>query len=452
MSAEFLRFPDGFAWGTATASYQIEGAHDADGKGESIWDRFSHTPGKVANGDTGDVACDHYHRYREDVGLMSELGLKAYRFSISWPRVYPTGRGQLNNAGLAFYDRLVDSLLAAGLQPFVTLYHWDLPQALQDEGGWPSRRTAYDFRDYAAVVGKRLGDRVKHWITLNEPWVIAYLGYLFGVHAPGIQDLRQAVQASHNLLLSHGLAVRALRDVAGAGAQVGITLNLSPTHAASDGDEDRAAASRHDGFLNRWFLDPVFLGRYPDDMLALCGDSAPQTEPGDLQAIQEDVNFLGVNYYSRSVIRAAPGVGLLEAEAAPPRGPGHEYTDMDWEVYPEGLYELLTRLKADYPVKTLYVTENGAAYRDVVGSDGQVDDPERLSYLRRHLAQAHRAIQDGVPLAGYFAWSLMDNFEWAFGYTKRFGIVYVDYPTQRRTVKSSGKWYRQVIADNGVQA
>lgn len=451
MSSEFLRFPKGFLWGAATASYQIEGAHDADGKGESIWDRFSHTPGKVADGGTGDVACDHYHLYRQDIGLMRELGLTAYRFSISWPRVYPTGRGQVNPAGLDFYDRLVDGLLAAGIQPFATLYHWDLPQALQDEGGWPNRSTAYAFRDYVATVGRRLGDRVKHWITHNEPWCTAYLGYYTGEHAPGLSDLAAAIQATHTLLLSHGEATKALREAGGRGCQVGITLNLGPAHPASDADEDRAAARRQDGYLNRWFLNPVFLGTYPEDMLALYGRLAPRIEPGDLDVIRQPLDFLGVNFYSRSVVKADPSAGFFRMAASPPRGPGHEYTAMDWEVYPEALYELLVRLQADYDVPKPYITENGAAYRDVPGPDGQVDDPDRLSYLKRHFVQCHRAIQAGVPLAGYFVWTLMDNFEWAWGYTRRFGIVYDDFPTQRRTVKSSGRFYRQVIADNGLQ-
>jgi len=451
MPSGFLRFPEGFLWGAATASYQIEGAHDADGKGESIWDRFSHTPGKVADGGTGDVACDHYHLYRQDIGLMRELGLTAYRFSISWPRVYPTGRGQVNPAGLDFYDRLVDGLLAAGVQPFATLYHWDLPQALQEEGGWPNRSTAYAFRDYVATVGRRLGDRVKHWITHNEPWCTAYLGYYTGEHAPGLRDLAAAIQATHTLLLSHGEAAKALREVGGPGCQVGITLNLGPAHPTSDADEDRAAARRQDGYLNRWFLDPVFLGTYPEDMLALYSRLAPRIEPGDLDAIRQPLDFLGVNFYSRSVVKADPSAGFFQMAASPPRGPGHEYTAMDWEVYPEALYELLVRLQADYDAPKLYITENGAAYRDVPGPDGQVDDPDRLSYLRRHFVQCHRAIQARVPLAGYFVWTLVDNFEWAWGYTRRFGIVYDDFPTQRRTVKSSGRFYRQVIADNGLQ-
>jgi beta-glucosidase len=450
MSSQFLRFPDGFLWGAATASYQIEGAHDADGKGESIWDRFSHTPGHVSEGHTGDVACDHYHRYREDVGLMSELGLKAYRFSIAWPRVYPTGRGQVNPAGLDFYDRLVDALLAAGIEPMVTLYHWDLPQALQDDGGWANRATAHAFRDFAATCGRRLGDRVKRWITHNEPWVTAFLGNYEGVHAPGIRDLKTAVQVGHVLLVSHGEAVAALREVGGPGCQVGIVLNLGPAHPASDSEADHAAARRQDGYLNRWFLDPVFRGQYPEDMLACYGDLAPVVELGDMALASAPLDFLGVNFYSRSVMRADPSAGFFGMRGDPPRGPGHEYTAMDWEVYPEALYELLVRLKEEYRTPTLYVTENGAAYPDVLGPDGQVDDPDRASYLKRHFAQAHRAIQAGVPLAGYFVWSLTDNFEWALGYTRRFGIVYVDYPTQRRILKSSARFYRQVIADNRV--
>lgn len=442
------RFPDNFIWGVATSSYQIEGAWNEDGKGESIWDTFSHTQGKIVDGSTGDVACDHYHRFQEDIALMKELGVKAYRFSIAWARVLPQGHGTVNPKGLDFYDRLVDGLLNAGIQPFVTLYHWDLPQALQDIGGWVNREVAYHFADYAAVVAHRLGDRVKFWMTHNEPWVVTWVGYGWGNHAPGLKNPKVALQVAHHLLLSHGLAVEVLRDLGGAETQIGIVLNLSPIHPATDSDDDRAAACRHDGFLNRWFLDPIFVGSYPADMLDWFGALAPKGQPGDMSVISRRVDFLGVNYYSRSVVRYDPHDGLLKAKGV--RVDGAEYTEMGWEVYPQGLYEMLTRLHRDYNAPTLYVTENGAAFVDEVTPDGKIHDERRLNYLREHFLQAHRAIQGGVQLKGYFVWSLMDNFEWGFGYTKRFGVVYVDFETQRRIVKDSGWWYRQVIAQNGL--
>lgn len=444
-----LEFPQGFLWGAATASYQIEGAWNEDGKGESIWDRFSHTPGKVVDGDTGDIACDHYHRWMDDIRLMREIGLKAYRFSTSWPRVLPVGRGKVNPLGLDFYDRLVDGLLAAGIQPFITLYHWDLPQALQELGGWGNRDVAYWFADYAALVGRRLGDRVKHWITHNEPWVVAVLGHWNGYHAPGLADPRLAIQVAHHLLLSHGEAVRALRDAGGANANVGITLNLSPVHPATKSEADQAAARRQDSFLNRWFLDPLFKGAYPPDLLDLYGEFAPQVKPGDMARIQASIDFLGVNYYTRSIVKDDPSAPLLRTASV--QIEGAEYTEMGWEVYPPGLWELLTRLQRDYNPPALYVTENGCAFRDEVNEQGQVDDERREAYLREHFIQAHRAIQDGVKLHGYFVWSLMDNFEWAWGYTKRFGLAYVDYPTQRRILKRSGRWYSAVIAQNAVE-
>ena len=446
---QFLRFPDGFLWATATASYQIEGAASADGRGESVWDRFAKTPGKVVNGDTGDVACDHFHRYRDDVALMSELGVNAYRFSIAWPRIQPTGRGPANVAGLDFYDRLVDELLAKDIRPFATLYHWDLPQTLEDEGGWPNRATAFAFRDYADLVVRRLGDRVKDWTTHNEPWCAAFLGYQLGVHAPGRTDLGAAIQASHNLLLSHGLAVEPIRS-ASRDSEVGIVLNVYPIHPASDSEADRAAQRRLDGFSNRLFLDPLYRGEYPADVLELCGPFAPKVEPGDLELISQPLDFLGENYYTRTIVADAPEEPGIRCRQVTPRGPGHEYTAMDWEVYPNGLYEVLTRLHREYGPKTLYVTENGAAYEDRVDADGEVRDEERLEYFRQHFVACHRAIADGVPLAGYFAWSMLDNFEWAFGYTRRFGIVHVDFETQRRTLKSSAKFLREVAAANGV--
>jgi beta-glucosidase len=445
--AKKLTFPPQFYWGTATASYQIEGGWNEDGKGESIWDTFSHTPGKIRDGSTGDVACDHYHRWKEDVALMKEIGCNAYRFSISWPRVIPKGKGKVNPLGLSFYDRLVDALLEANITPFITLYHWDLPQALQDEGGWANRDTAYYFAEYASVIAHKLGDRVKHWITHNEPWVVAWIGYGWGEHAPGIRNEKVAIQVSHHLLLSHGLAVEVLRDIS-PDSEVGITLNLSPIHPASDSEEDKLAASRQDGFLNRWFLDPVFRGHYPPDILELFSANAPKVMPGDMAIISRRVDFVGINYYSRGIVRFNPKAGPLQAEGVAPEGA--EFTEMGWEIYPPGIYEIIMRVWKDYQPKKIYITENGAAFADEIAPDGGVHDPKRIDYLREHFIQAHRAIEEGANLCGYFIWTLMDNFEWAHGFTKRFGIVYTDYPTQRRIMKDSALWYKNVIKENGV--
>jgi beta-glucosidase len=435
-------FPPGFLWGAATASYQIEGAPHEDGKGESIWDRFSHTPGKVSNGDTGDLACDHYHRWPQDVELMREMGLGAYRFSVAWPRILPEGRGAVNRAGLDFYDRLTDALLEKGIVPFVTLYHWDLPQALQDAGGWNNRDTARLFADYAEIVATRLGDRVKRWITHNEPIVAAFNGHYTGEHAPGIKDLGVAYQVAHHLLLSHGLATQVLKSQ-NQGFQTGITLNLTVAHPAGDSSDDEAAARRQDGYSNRWFLDPVFRGSYPEDMLEIIGSHAPSVQDGDMATITSPLDFLGINYYSRSVVRHDPGNPPFNMSQVKPRGA--EYTDANWEVYPDGLRELLERLHRDYPAPAYYVTENGAAFPDLLSPGDKVHDPRRQAYLEAHFEAAASAISAGVPLKGYFVWSLMDNFEWALGYSKRFGIIYVDYPTQRRIWKDSALWYRECI-------
>ena len=445
---DVVRFPEGFLWGVATAAYQIEGAWNEDGKGVSIWDTFSHTQGKIADGSTGDVACDHYLRWREDIALMKELGVKAYRFSIAWTRILPQGAGTVNPKGLGFYDRLVDGLLEANIKPFVTLYHWDLPQALQDIGGWANRDVAYYFADYAAVVAHKLGDRVKHWMTHNEPWVTTWGGHGAGTLAPGIKNAKVALQVAHHLLLSHGLAIEVLRDLGDSETKVGIVLTLSPVHPASDSEEDKAAAWRNDGFHNRWFLDPIFVGSYPADMWEWFGQLVPEVKPGDMKIIGRRIDFLGVNYYTRGVVRHDPKGGMLKLSHV--RIESSEYTEMGWEVYPDGLYELLTRLNCEYKIPEFYITENGAAFKDEVTPDGKVHDERRLNYLREHFLRAHKAIRDGVPLKGYFVWSLMDNFEWAHGYTKRFGIVYVDYETQKRIVKDSGYWYKQVIAENGV--
>ncbi len=446
------RFPRSFIWGAATASYQIEGAWNEDGKGLSIWDTFSHNPGMVTNGDSGDVADDHYHRWKDDVALMKQLGLKAYRFSISWSRVLPDGEGRVNEAGLGFYDRLVDELLDNDILPFVTLYHWDLPQALQDKGGWGARAITETFACYTEVIADRLGDRVKHWITLNEPHVFAYAGHYHGVHAPGMRDLQLANQVSHHALLAHGRAVGILRALS-PDAQVGITLNLSLPYPASTLPADRLAARIADGQLNRWFLDPVFGRGYPADMLEFYGEDAPEIEPGDLEVIGTPTDFLGINYYSNRFARAVSadvngfGVGRLKPEEMVEAG--YELTEMSWPIMPDGLRELLVDITRRYGPRAIYITENGAAFEDIV-EDGAVHDVRRVQYLKEHFAAARRAISDGVPLRGYFVWSLMDNFEWAHGYDKRFGIIHVDYETQQRIPKDSAFYLSQVIQENRV--
>ena len=430
------RFPAGFLFGTATAAYQIEGGHDADGKGPSIWDTFCRRPGAISTGETGDIACDHYHRWREDVGLLRDLGCNAYRLSISWPRVLPVGGGAVNEAGLAFYDRLIDELLANGVRPFVTLYHWDLPQALQEKGGWSAPETVEAFGRYADVIARRLGDRVRDWITLNEPEVVAYAGHYVGVHAPGIRDFRTAVLVSHHLLLAHRAAATAVR-AAHRDSRVGIALNLSPCDPASDTPADADAAVRMDGYLNRWFLDPLFGRGYPTDMVDLYRPFGNW----ELNGYDGRLDFLGVNYYARRVVRASSD-GPLRGERVDPEG---EHTSIGWEVHPASFRRLLVRLHHEYAPAQLYVTENGAAYDDIVVDD-RVDDPARVSFLTRHFDAAAGAVADGVPLRGYFIWTLMDNFEWAHGTSKRFGIVHTDYLTQRRRVKASGDWYRRLIS------
>ncbi|HEV8229013.1 MAG TPA: GH1 family beta-glucosidase [Candidatus Limnocylindria bacterium] len=438
------RFPADFLWGAATAAYQIEGAHDADGKGPSIWDTFSHTPGAIATGETGDIACDHYHRWREDVTLMDAIGLAAYRFSISWARVLPDGRGRVNGPGLDFYDALVDALLARGIRPFVTLYHWDLPQALQDRGGWVAPETVDAFAEYASVVARRLGDRVMDWMTLNEPEVISFAGHASGVHAPGLRDFGAAIRASHHLHLAHRAGARAIR-AARPGARVGIALNMSPCEPATTSAADAAAATRMDGYLNRWFCDPLFGRPYPEDVRELYARSF---DVPLLDARAEPLDFLGVNYYARRVCRAGGDdpLGVVRVEPE-----GSEYTAMGWEVHPDSLRDLLVRVTRDWAPRAVFVTENGAAYDDVV-RDGEVDDGARVEFLRGHITAAAEAIRLGAPLRGYFVWTLMDNFEWAHGTSKRFGLVHVDYATQRRRVKASGRWYRDLIAAHRLAA
>jgi beta-glucosidase len=450
-----ITFPAGFLWGSATASYQIEGAWNEDGKGPSIWDTFSHTPGNVKNGDTGDEACDHYHRWRDDIQLMRSLNLQAYRFSTSWPRILPQGRGQVNQAGLDFYSRLVDGLLEAGITPFITLYHWDLPQALQDEGGWAVRSTAEAFVEYADVISNALGDRVKNWITHNEPWVAAFMGYQTGGHAPGIKDWNTAIKAAHHLLLSHGLAVPVIRQNS-SDSQVGITLNLIPAEAGSPDAASYNALRYYDGYINRWFLDPLYGRYYPADMTAaymkhgFLPDGLNFVQPGDMETIAVHTDFLGINYYMRAI--SGESEPTADPFAAMSSGPeDEERTEMGWGVYPDGLYSFLNRLHFEYQPPKLYITENGASYSDAPDADGRVQDTRRLTYLQRHFATAHRAINNGVPLAGYFVWSFMDNFEWAHGYSQRFGIMWVDYETKERIAKDSALWYKEVIAQNGFE-
>jgi beta-glucosidase len=421
------------------SAYQVEGAVDEDGRGESIWDRFTASPGAIVNGDTGAVACDSYHRFGEDVRLMRDLGLTGFRFSVAWPRVVPDGRGRVNEAGLDFYDRLVDELLAAGIEPFPTLYHWDLPQALEDRGGWPVRETAEAFAEYAEAVVARLGDRVSRWITQNEPWVSSWLGYATGQDAPGRTSVADAVAAGHHLLLSHGLALEVIRREA-PGAQVGLTVDLIPMHPQSGSPADVEAARVEDVVRNRWFLDPVLLGTYPEDGLRRLGGMLPPFVGEDLRTISAPIDFLGVNYYRRHVVAAAPNGSALVVET-----PGSEVTGMGWEVYPQGLYELLVHLHAEYAVPPLYVTENGAAFDDV-RMNGKVSDARRIAYLESHIGAIADAIDEGVPVAGYFVWSLLDNFEWSRGYSQRFGLVYVDFETLERVPKDSYLWYRDFIA------
>lgn len=453
-----VTFPKTFCWGVATSAYQIEGAVGEDGRGESIWDRFAKTPGNVGDGSTGDIACDHYHRFREDIAIMKRLELRAYRFSIAWPRVVPAGRGAVNERGLDFYARLVDALLEAGIEPFATLFHWDLPQPLEDAGGWPSRDTAQAFVDYTDVVTRSLGDRVKAWITHNEPWCTSMLGYQKGIHAPGRRDWGAALSASHHVLLSHGLSVPVIRANSRS-ARVGIALNLTPATPASPSAADREACRHFDGWFNRWFLDPLHGRQYPADMVAdyvatgrLSPEGLSAARPGDLAAIAAPTDFLGINYYTRAVVRSHD----VPEEQNHPRtvhlAPESSFTDMGWEVHPEGLFEILTRVHLEHRPATIYVTENGASYMTGPNDAGRVPDAKRVCFLRDHLGAAHRALEAGVPLAGYFVWSLLDNFEWDRGYSQRFGIVWVDYRTQERILKDSALFYAEVVSSGHVPA
>jgi beta-glucosidase len=460
-----LGFPAGFTWGAATAAYQIEGAPDVDGRGPSVWDTFSHTPGKVRGGDTGDIACDSYHRYPEDADLLRSLGLMDYRFSISWPRIIPDGAGQVNQAGLDYYKRLLDALGERGITPAATLFHWDTPQALQDRGGWSARDTALRLADYAAVVGEALGDRVKRWITLNEPLVVAHNGHRIGVHAPGLRDNAAAAATTHHLLLGHGLAAAALRASV-PGAEVGITLNLTPVRVTNDDSGSAEALERArlvaDASQNGLFLDPILFGRYPEHAPSSQLPPAELILDGDLETINAPLDFLGVNYYQPVHLRAGDPANLRQGEKSPQEGisgdvvefhpDGIEQTNMGWLIDPEGLYELLLRVSKDAPGLPLYITENGCAAEDYVDPNGVVNDLERVKFLHLHLDACARAIKDGANLAGYYVWSLLDNFEWGYGYQKRFGIVFVDFATQQRIPKASAAFMAKVARENAIPA
>lgn len=457
---KFIAFPKDFVWGCAASAYQVEGAWNEDGKGPSVWDTFVHSPEHILNNETGDMAVDHYHRYIKDVALMKKLGLDAYRFSVSWSRIQPTGIGAVNQAGLDFYDRLVDELLKNKIEPYICLFHWDLPQALQDQGGWPNRDTALAFAEYAGVVTGRLSDRVKVWMTHNEPWVAAMAGYFSGELAPGVKDAQAAFKALHHLLLSHGLAAEAIRAHAKQPVKVGITLNLNPVHPASESKRDRDAAARMDTILNRATLDPLLKGTTPMQEFAIGKLLARSlVKPGDLEKIRR-LDLLGINYYTRTVVKYDRKFPVIAGSQIQPEG--NEYSGM-WEIYPEGVYELLMRIKQDYltPAATgmamdhkapeIMITENGIPVPDGLDFDGRVRDERRIRYLRDHLAQVQRAMQAGVPVKGYFHWSLMDNFEWAHGFGQRFGLVYVNFKTQERTIKDSGHWFSEVIKQNGFE-
>jgi beta-glucosidase len=437
-----LRLPHDFIFGVGTSSYQIEGGVREGGRGKSIWDVFCETPGRILDGSNGEIACDHYHRWPADLDLIKSLGVHAYRFSIAWPRILPEGTGAVAGAGLDFYDRLIDGMLERGIQPFVTLYHWDLPQALQEKGGWANRGIVDAFVNYVDIVTRRLGDRVMAYLTLNEPWASSMLGHYIGVHAPGNRDRKQALQAAHHLLLAHGHSLPVLRANAPQAA-IGIALNVCPAYPADpDSADDVAAAERWNGFFNRWFSEPVLKGSYPEYMWHYYGPDAPLMQAGDLEVIKRPLDFLGINYYTREIVQNAPHsdfLGLATLNNAPER------TDMGWEVFPRGFTDILLEFHRAYTLPPVYITENGAAYRDILSGD-EVKDFERINYIERHLQGLQEAMAQGVDVKGYFAWSFIDNFEWAEGYTKRFGLYYVDYSTQLRIPKLSAAWYAELVS------
>jgi beta-glucosidase len=447
----FYRFPEKFLWGAATSSYQVEGAVKEDGRGESIWDRFSHTPGKILNGDTGDIACDHYHRFKEDIKIMKELGLKSYRFSIAWPRIFPNGKGTINPKGLDFYKQLVEELLEKGIEPMVTLYHWDLPQALQDKGGWHNRDTIGYFAEYAFYMYRVLGDRVKLWITHNEPLSSSHIGHATGEYAPGITDPTISAQVSHHIMLSHAQAVQAFRQSDCKDGSIGIVLYFAHIQPASDTQEDREIARMMDGVINRWFIDPVLKGSYPEETLDIFRKefNAPVIEQEDMDFIKANpIDFLGINYYTRIVVRKSKEPAFLGCEIVVPEHAN--LTGIGWEIYPEGLYNILMKICLDYGNPLMYITENGAAFSDTQIKDKTIQDDDRIGYIKAHLIEINRAIKDGANIGGYFLWSLMDNFEWSHGYSQRFGIIHVDFETLKRSWKKSAFWYRDVIERNGV--
>ena len=442
-----ITFPEGFLWGAATSSYQIEGSPLADGAGPSNWHRYTHMPGMVLNGDTGDVACDHYNRFREDILLMRELGLKAYRFSISWSRILPEGTGRMNQKGIDFYSRLVDGLLESGIEPFATLYHWDLPAALDDRGGWVNRDIASWFAEYAEVMFQALDGRIRHWATLNEPWVVADAGYLYGVHAPGHRSRFEAPLVSHNLMRAHGAAVSLYRSIGK--HQIGLVVNLEPKYPASEKAEDRNATRLADAYMNRQYLDPLFKGSYPEEMAEMFEDAWPEFPAEDFDSIRQPIDFLGINYYTRGIMKADPASHVEKATRV--KNDYATHMTIGWEVFPQGLTDILLQVRNQYGDIPIYITENGSTFYDPpVAEDDRLEDPLRVSYLRKHLGAIHEAIGKGVNLKGYFAWSLLDNFEWGQGYSKRFGIVHVDFSTQKRTVKNSGRLYQEVIRNNGL--
>jgi beta-glucosidase len=452
---EMKTFPTGFTWGTATAAYQIEGAAREDGRGESIWDVFSRTPGRVLNGDTGDIACDHYHRWKDDIRMMKDLGFKAYRFSIAWPRILPQGRGRVNQAGLDFYSHLIDELLQANIRPMITLYHWDIPTALP--GAWLEHSVVDAFTEYTAVVARAFGDRVKEWVTINEPWCASILSYKLGIHAPGLKDHYKALVVAHHLLLAHGRTMPILRAEC-PGVHAGIALNLSPIYPHSKSEADIAAARFTDGELARWFLDPLYGRGYPADLIAglnqagVLNTTTPDyIQPGDMHEIAAPADFLAVNYYSRNIIKVSPGFADNPTRVEPVPAPKDNQTDIGWEIYPSGLFEVLDRVYRDYKPAELIITENGASYSDGPDAAGNVHDTKRIDYLRDHLLALWQAIASGIPVTGYYAWSLMDNFEWSLGYSQRFGLIHVDYATQKRTPKDSALWYSQVTRQNGIR-
>jgi len=445
-----MTFPKGFLWGTASASYQIEGAWNENGKGESIWDRYSHTPNKIHNGETGDIACDFYRRFKDDIAMMADLGLNAARISLSWPRIIPAGKGETNAWGLDFYNRVIDTLLKYNIQPWVTLYHWDLPQVLEDAGGWPNRDLAEIFRDYAMVCADAFGDRVKHWMIFNEPWVFTILGYLAGIHAPGRYEPLEALKATHTVNLAQGMSIRAMREGKNKPAMIGLANAMSPVHPQNSKSlEDKLAAERWHRFYNLWFLDPPMRGKYPEAYVQGTAEDRIEIRPGDMEIIKAPLDFIGINLYQRAIVANSPqdpNIGAVIMPAAQDA----ERTDFGWEVYPKALSEMILRVAKDFPGVPLYVTENGCSYGEAPGPDGKVDDQRRIKFLRRYIAEVGRAIQAGADVRGYFHWTFTDNFEWAEGFRQRFGIVYCDFKTRERVIKESGRWYSQLARNNAL--